>query len=113
MNSIIDDDMLDRLVSYEKYVTQYFVRIARRRWVDVSVEAMEEYEQAKKFKSYISTMVDLAFRRYGIETGLMKSPSLHLDPALGKDLESLVAQLRSASQRFHPPLRQRQFSLVV
>lgn len=113
MRTVLNDDMLDRLVSYEKYVKQCFAKIARRRWVEPDAEVVEEYEQAKEFKSYVSAIVDLAFYQYGIETGLMKGSSLQQDLALSKDLESLVDQLHWVSRGFHSPSQERKFALVV
>ncbi len=113
MKMVLNDEILGRLVSYEKYVKRCFVQLARRRWMDFSAEAKQEYKQAENFKCYISAIVDLAFHRYGIEAGVMKSVPLQQDLALDKDLESLVAQLNLTSQGFRYPSHEREFAQVV
>ncbi len=113
MRRVINDDMLDRLVSYEKYVKQCFAKLARRRWVEPGVGVLEEYEQAKEFNTYLSAIVDLAFYRYGIEVGLMKRTVLHQDLALNQDLDSLLGQLLWVSRDFRSSSQERKFALVV
>lgn len=113
MKTLMDGDMLDRLVSYEKYVKHCFAQIAKRRWVEPGAGVLEEYEQAKEFKRYVSAMVDLAFYRYGIETGLMKRSVLQYDLALNRDLESLVHQFQRVSKGIRSTSQERKFALVV
>ncbi len=71
MNVRIDDDMLGRLVSYEVHVKKRFARVAQSRWLDFNVDAEQDYEKLKELKSRITSLVDLAFCRYGVEKGLM------------------------------------------
>ncbi len=113
MKTVIHDEMLGRLVSYEKYVKHCFTQLSRRRRLEVSADVMCEYEELKKFTIYISTLVDLAFNRYGIENGLMKGSLSGQDLALNKDLETLVAQLFQISPETCSPLRERTFALAV
>lgn len=94
MSFEIDEHMLDRLVSYEAYVESHFAQLARRRCLEGSPDIAQEYEQLKDFKSYISSLVDLAFYKYGVQGGLMKNDSGQPAPALGKDLEALVEKLQ-------------------
>ncbi len=91
----IDEHMLDRLVSYETYVEIHFAQLAGRHRLEGSPDIAQEYEQLKDFKNYISSLVDLAFYRYGAQSGLMKSNSGKHIPALGKDLDALVEKLQS------------------
>jgi hypothetical protein len=106
----MDDDTLGRLVAYEKYVKLCFAQAAGRRWLGTNAAALQEYEQIKEFKNYISALVDLAFDRYGMENGLTKAASTRQDAALNKDLESLVVQLRRPFKHLSQPGRQ--FALV-
>lgn len=112
MRAVMNDDILGRLVVYEKYVNQCFAQTASRRWRTVNAFAIQEYERLKAFKSYLSEMVDLAFDRYGLENGLTKAPSIKEDLELHKDLESLVAQLNWTANKNHSPSPKRQFALV-
>jgi hypothetical protein len=91
----IDEHMLDRLVSYEAYVESHFGQLAKRRCLEKNPDIAQEYEQLKDFKSYISSLVDLAFYKYGVQSGLMKNDSGKPIPALGKDLDALVEKLQS------------------
>ena len=112
MRTIMNDDILGRLVAYEKYVKQCFAQAARARRRARNASAIQEYDKSKELKNYVSALVDLAFERYGMQSGLTKTASAMQDLALNKDLDSLVAQLcwPSAEQYLSPP--KRQFALV-
>lgn len=90
----IDEHMLDRLVSYEAYVESHFAQLAKRRCLERNADIIQEYEQLTNFKSYISSLVDLAFDRYGVENDLIKNDRENPTSSLNKDLEALVEQLQ-------------------
>lgn len=94
MSGKIDDDMLKRLVSYEGYVEKLFVQAAHRRWLEMNADVVQDYEKLKTLKKHISSLVDLAFFRYGIENGLMKAGKTNLGSDLNEDLETLALQLQ-------------------
>jgi hypothetical protein len=96
MNSRINDDILERLVAYEKYVGKLFARAARKRWLEINSEAVEDYERLKALKAEIASIVDLAFIRYGVEQGLMRDDRNAPMSGLDEDLEALAAQLSSS-----------------
>lgn len=112
MRTVMDDEILGRLVAYEKHVKQCFARAASRRWRTMNTRAIQEYEQLKELKNYISALVDLAFDRYGIENGLTRAASNKPDMALNNGLESLVEQLHWPSPEHYFPSPKRQFALV-
>ena len=87
--------MLDRLVSYEAYVESHFTQLSRKRRLEETSDMDQEYEQLKEFKSYISSLVDLAFFKYGVQGGVMKNNNGNPALSLGKDLETLVEKLQS------------------
>jgi hypothetical protein len=96
MSSRINDDILERLVAYEKYVGKLFAGAARRRWLEVSADAVQDYERLKTLKNEIASIVDLAFFRYGVERGLMKIDKKIPESTLDEDLDVLAAQLQSS-----------------
>lgn len=112
MTAVMNDDILGRLVAYEKYVNQCFAQVASRRWRTVNALAIQEYERMKAFKSYLSEIVDLAFDRYGLENGLTKAASNKQNLELLKDLESLIGQLNWSTNMKHVSSPKRQFALV-
>lgn len=112
MNSRIDDDMLERLVAYEGYVENLFARAARRRWLEMNVEVVKDYERLKVLKKQISSIVDLAFCRYGVARGLMKIDRANLVSDLDEDLEALAGQLEKAHWNAPRPEADKNFARI-
>lgn len=113
MNVRIDDDLLERLVSYEVHVNRHFAQVAQSRWLDLNVDTEQGYKKLKELKSHISSLVDLAFRRYGVEKGLMKADRESFASDLDDDLESLAGELNKASWNPLSLSKDRNLSLVV
>lgn len=113
MNSRIDDDMLKRLVSYEGYVEKLFCQAAHSRWLEMNSDAVQDYEKLKALKKNISSLVDLAFFRYGVEHGLMKMDSRNMVSDLNDDLETLAEQLQKVEWDPCCPSTDQDFALVV
>ena len=113
MNVRIDDDMLGRLVSYEVHVKKRFARVAQSRWLDFNVDAEQDYEKLKELKSRITSLVDLAFCRYGVEKGLMKADRGIVASDLDDDLESLAGQLKKTSIKDLCPSKDKNIALVI
>lgn len=113
MNVRIDDDLLGRLVSYEVHVKKRFARVAQSRWLDFNVDAEQDYEKLKELKSRITSLVDLAFCRYGVEKGLMKAGRDSTVSDLDDDLESLAGQLKRTSMKDLSPSKDKNVSHVI
>lgn len=113
MNSRIDDDMLKRLVSYEGYVEKLFSQAAHRRWLEMKSDVVQDYEKLKALKKNISSLVDLAFFRYGVEHGLMKINRMNMVSDLNEDLETLAAQLQKVDWDPCRPATNQNFALVI
>jgi hypothetical protein len=109
----IDDDMLGRLVSYEVHVKKRFARVAQSRWLDFNVDAERDYEKLKELKSRITSLVDLAFCKYGVEKGLMKAGRDSSASDLDDDLESLAGQLKRTSMKDLCPSKDKNIALVI
>lgn len=113
MGRMIDDNMLDRLVSYEGYVEKLFAKAAHRRWLEMNADVVQDYEKLKTLKKHISSLVDLAFFRYGIENGLMRVDKMTMVPDLNEDLETLADQLQKVEWDSSCPSAAQGFALVV
>jgi hypothetical protein len=113
MNGRIDDDMLERLISYEGYVEKLFAQAAHRRWLEMNADVVQDYEKLKTLKKRISSLVDLAFFRYGIENGLMKIGKNELGSDLNEDLETLATQLLRVDWDPSCPKNAESFAKVV
>lgn len=112
MRTIMNDDILGRLVAYEKYVQRCFRQAARARRRSRNAGAVQEYKQIKELKNRVSVLVDLAFDHYGMQKGLTKTVSIEPDQVLNEDLDSLVVQLCRPAPELHLSPPKREFALV-
>jgi hypothetical protein len=112
VKTIMNDDILGRLVAYEKYVQRYFRQAARARRRGRNAGAVQEYRQIKELRNHVSVLVDLAFDHYGMQKGLTKTVSIEPDSVLHEDLDSLVVQLCWPAPERHISPPKREFALV-
>jgi hypothetical protein len=90
----IDEETLNRLVIYESRVKKKYSLAARRRLMHMDYDAIRDYEKIKEMTDRISSLVDFAFRLYGVQNGFMKPAEEVWDPRCCADLEELADQLR-------------------
>lgn len=90
----IDDETLDHLVIYESRVKRKYSLAARRRWLRMDYAAIREYEKIKEITDRVSSLVDFAFRLYGVKNGFMKPDEEVWDPKFCAALEELAGELR-------------------
>jgi hypothetical protein len=64
-------------------------------------------------KSRITSLVDLAFCKYGVEKGLMKAGRDSSASDLDDDLESLAGQLKRTSMKDLCPSKDKNIALVI
>lgn len=102
MNGRINDELLERLVSYEGYVEHLFSQAAQRLWLEMQPDAVRDYEKLKALKKHISALVDFAFCRFGVEHGLMRIKEAGMPSELNEDLETLAVQLQKVEWDFSP-----------